>query len=187
MLNIYKYYDDAKSLPMYNELKIALPRLSHPSGWWYENYTKEDFKSVEHIIAKDPKLSYSYVSSVLHSRFPEAEPIIMKSPIAVDYARHIIKGRWLEAEPYIMKSPEHAYLYARDVLATDQKWMSKPGHENGRWPEAEPYIMKSPYHAYWYSMEIIDGRWPEAEPYIKAGDADGNYWWSEYKDFFGIE
>ena len=186
MLNIYEYHDDAKSLPLYNELKSALPRLSHPGGWMDGNYTKEDFKSVEHIIAKDPTLSYYYVSSVLHSRFPEAEPVIMTSPFAVDYASYIIKGRWPEAEPYIMKDPEHVYLYARKVLAKDQQWTSQPGCEHGRWPEAEPYIMKSPFTTYWYSIGIIDGRWPEAEPYIKAGH-DGKYWWGEYKEYFGIE
>ncbi len=187
MLNLYKFYDDPQSLPLYNELKSALPRLLHPSRWWDEHYTREDFKSVEHIIIRDPKTSYCYASSVLHSRFPEAEPIIMTSSLAVDYARYIIKGRWPQAEPDIMKAPDHAYLYARDILAHDQKWMSQTGHEGGRWPEAEPVIMKSPYHAYWYSLDIIDGRWPEAEPYIQAGAEEGGYWWGEYKDYFGVE
>jgi hypothetical protein len=186
MLNLYKYHDDAKSLSLYSELKSVLPRLLYPSKWWDENYTREDFKPVEHIIIRNPETSYYYASSVLHSRFPEAEPIIMKSPIAVDYARYIIKGRWEDAEPYIKKQPEHAYLYARDILATDPDWTKIKGHENGRWPEAEPYIMKSPYHAYWYSIDIIDGRWHEAEPYIKDSTEDGNYWWNEYKDYFGI-
>jgi hypothetical protein len=106
MLNIYDYYDDPQSLPLYNELKSALPRLLHPSRWWDEHYTREDFKSVEHIIIRDPKTSYYYASSVLHSRFPEAEPIIMTSSLAVDYAQYIIKGRWPEAEPYIQAGAE---------------------------------------------------------------------------------
>jgi hypothetical protein len=188
MLNLYKVFDNPTELPLYNELKSALPRLLHPSQWRDENYTREDFKPVEPIIIKNPETSYYYASGVLHSRFPEGEPIIMKSPvIAVDYARFIIAGRWEDAEPYIMKEPEPAYLYARDVLADDPDWTKIKGHENGRWPEAEPVIMKSPYYAYWYSIDVIGGRWTEAEPYIQAGTEDGNYWWGEYKDYFGIE
>jgi hypothetical protein len=82
-----------------------------------------------------------------------------------------------------MKSPEYAFIYAREILATDPQWTSQPGHENGRWPEAEPYIMKDPYDAYRYAKDIIGGRWPEAEPYIKRSPDD---WW-KYNRIFMVD
>jgi hypothetical protein len=116
MLNIYKYYDDPQSLPLYNELKSALPRLLHPSRWWDENYTREDFKPVEHIIIRNPETSYYYASSVLHSRFPEAEPYIMKdTSSAFIYAKDVIKGRWPEAEPYIKENERYWNWYRNEL------------------------------------------------------------------------
>ena len=179
MLNVYKYFDDAKSLPLYKEIGTKAHLLNF-RAWRYEKHTKEDFEPIIHIIARVPELSYHYAAEVSHSRFPEAEPVIMKSTSACHYAMYIIKGRWKEAEPYIMKFPEYAFLYAREILATDQQWTSQPGHENGRWPEAEPYIMKDPFNTYWYSIEIIRGRWPEAEPYIMKDPEYGQKYRNRY-------
>lgn len=183
MLNIYKYYDDYESLPMYTEIGGKI-RLLNPNFWKYEKPKPEDFKPIMHILLKSAKMCYYYASDVLHGRFPEGEPIIMKSPYtAFLYAKNIMKGRWPGAEPYIKKDADKAFRYASDILAKDPEWTNQPGHENGRWPEAEPYIMKSPYEVYYYSRDIIGGRWPEAEPYI----LDDNEYGQSYKQHFGIE
>lgn len=116
MLNIYNYYDDSKSLPLYNELEDKLNLLNNPSDWRWLQHNVKDFEPIKHIMLRSPKLIYYY-------------------------AHDIIKGRWPDAEPYIMKSPEYTYRYVRDILSNDKDWTSIKGYENGRWPEAEQYIM----------------------------------------------
>ena len=141
MLNVYKYYDDAKTLPKYKELNNVLPLLKKRSLWNPENAKK--LEPIKHIIMQNQGNAYEYARFVLKERWPEAEPIIMKNPdYAYRYARDVINGRWEEAEPYIMKDPTYAYCYARDVI-------------KGRWEEAEPYIKKDPQYAHWYAKNII--------------------------------
>jgi hypothetical protein len=123
-----------------------------------DNENVEDPKLLSLLLEPDPDdnihMVYTYINKVLKSRWPEAEPYIMKEPaLAFRYALNIIKGRWPEAEPYIMKDDFMSYEYARDII-------------KGRWPEAEPRIMKCAPLAYQYALDIIKGRWPEAEPYI---------------------
>ena len=118
----------------------------------------------EPVILKSAARAVQYASRIIGGRWPEAEPIIAKDPDAASsYAIHIIKGRWPEAEPAIATDAEEAYAYIRQILKR-------------RWPEAEPVIMKdvSPHEtdetawsvAVTYAVDYVKGRWLEAEPYI---------------------
>ena len=128
MLNIYKYFDEPKSLD------------------GIENYKQQLLSTGD-----APKLS-RFAIDVLRERWPDAEPIIMKHPYrALFYARDVIKGRWEEAEPYIMQDPGDAFGYVRDILSKDEEWTSQPGHEHGRWKEAEKYIIRDGF--WWKSYK----------------------------------
>lgn len=176
MLNIYKYYDDAKALPLYSKIVPALAVYKDMNEW--NPSMRRVLEPLEHLIAKDPKQAYNYAKHVIKGRWPEAEPFILKDVIAsFRYANGVLKCRWPEAEPLIIKDPYLAYEYARDILAKDKEWTSQPGHKNGRWPEAEPEIMKDPQRILLYARYVIKGRWSEAEPIIKADD----YYWERYK------
>lgn len=50
---------------------------------------------------KDPESIHKYAAYVLKARWPEAEPHIMKDPMASSYAIDVLNHRWREAEPYI--------------------------------------------------------------------------------------
>ena len=64
----------------------------------------------------DPESAYHYAKYVIKGKWPEAEPVIMKSAYwACLYAIDVIKGRWPEAEPIIMKDAKWACLYAQEV------------------------------------------------------------------------
>lgn len=77
-----------------------------------------------------PTFCLWYAVFVLNDRWPDAEPVILKSERAtIHYCNLIIKGRWYEAEHYIMKNPYFAFLYAEKVI-------------KDRWPEAEEFIKK---------------------------------------------
>lgn len=119
MLNVYNYYDDYKTLPLYNEIGTQF-HLLNPFSWEQDNRTKEDLEPVKHIILRSAQLICYYAVLILHARLPKCEPIIMKTPM-------------------------FAFVYASAILANDPEWCKIPGHENGRWPEAEPYIMNSMY------------------------------------------
>lgn len=63
---------------------------------------KEDRKEFEDLIHNIPSLAYMYAFRVLKTRWPRAEPHIIKcGKYAVLYAIYVIKDRWPEAEPYI--------------------------------------------------------------------------------------
>jgi len=99
-------------------------------------------------MMQTPELVYYYASDVIKSRWPEAEPYIMKDLLwAHYYARDIIKGRWPEAEPYIMKDSKVAYMYAKYVIQRS-------------WPEAEPYIQQDINYWINYQDYINDNKWP---------------------------
>ena len=67
-------------------------------------FSRDNYKSIEHIIKKQPHASYHYARYVINGRFKEAEPFIMNNLYCAHYyALNVIKGRWVEAEPYIMK------------------------------------------------------------------------------------
>ena len=114
---------------------------------------KQYLENINKKPSGDSRQDYEYAKDVIQGRWPEAEPIIMKSPYyAYRYAYYVIKGRWPEAESSIMKDPLYIYFYAKDVI--------------GRWPEAEKHIMKDPNIIINYARDVIKGRWPEAEPAI---------------------
>ena len=110
------------------------------------------------LNCEDQANTIEYIKEVIDGRWPEAEPILMKTEYAVYYAAKFIKGRWLEAEPYIIKNPILAYRYAEEVI-------------EGRGLEAEQAIMTDPECTIAYALEIIKGRWIEAEPFIKTSPA----------------
>lgn len=102
MLNVYKYFDDAKSLPHYNALNNKLELLNHVSIWDEYGYTKEDVEPLKSLILKSPRLCYYYAAYILKNKWPEGEPVILEDPKwAFMYARNILKRRWEEAEPII--------------------------------------------------------------------------------------
>lgn len=175
MLNIYKFYDDAISLPLYNELNNKLQILNRLSQYIDGTSDIDDAEEAEQefaynklspvisIIAKSPKLAAFYATYILKERWPEAEHVIAKNAEgALEYAMQILSARFLEAETYIKRLPSAAKQYAVSILAKDPKWP----HPRGRWPDAEPFIMKDPYFACRYAADVIGDRWPEAEPYI---------------------
>lgn len=109
-----------------------------------------------------------YAAFVLHDRWPEAEPFIVKDATsATIYATYVLGKRWPEAEPYIMTSAHAISSYADDVL-------------KGRWPEAEPKLLEDPLWATFYAVHVIKGRWPELESKLK-NDPDLKLAWDDYR------
>ena len=170
MLNVYKFYDNPKDLPLYDKLNGTIDLLME-STWWNPSMVGQ-LEPLMSIIIKSPEFAFTYVAFVMeYSRWPEGEPAIMKEArFAYAYARDVIKGRWHKAESIIMKNPMYAWLYARYVI-------------KGRWEEAEPVIMTRAESAYQYAKNILKSRWPEAEPYIQKKLND----WATYKEYFGIK
>jgi len=77
MINFYTFYN--KSGLDKEEYKPLICDL-------LEYYFSKDLRSIEHIIKKDSQLAFAY-------------------------AHHIIHGRWIEAEPYIMKDDHWWSIY----------------------------------------------------------------------------
>ena len=141
MLNVYRYFDDYKSLQGIEKYKQKLISSGNTEDMigFAKDVIKGRWDEAEPNIMKDPLDAYYYARDIIKGRWPQAEPVIIKAcPVA--YAKGIIKGRWIEAEPVIMQNPHNAAEYAEDVLSKDPEWCNIPGHENGRWPEAEPII-----------------------------------------------
>lgn len=190
MLNLYRYYDNARSLPMYNELNNKLHMLLRSSrNDWGVGITAEDLEPIVQIIKRSPIYAYDYAGKIIKGRWPDGENTIMRSPYdAYKYSLYRLRpdpqwqyksGRWPEAEPFIMKEPDVAANYAMDILANEPTWE----HKNGQWPDAESYIMQDPYAAYQYAMRVLKHRWLEAEPTIQQDE----WLWNEYKHKLGIE
>ena len=130
MLNIYNYYQDAKSLPLYNEISSQMKLLDNYHKTWGRTVFAKDLSLIKNIISVSPKYALQYAENIIKGRWPEAEPYIMKvTESAYFYAKYVIKGRWLEAEENIMKDPYFAAEYAKYILKE-------------RWLDAESYIMK---------------------------------------------
>ena len=112
------------------------------------------FKMAETAVIAEPASAASYAATVIHGRWPEAEPVIMKNAWAIlAYAEKVLEGRWPEAEEYIKTDPGMATQYAVSVI-------------EDRWPEAEEYIKTDPYTAASYASSLLGEPWPEAEPVI---------------------
>jgi hypothetical protein len=114
-----------------------------------------------------------YIDAVIKDRWPEAEPIIAKSPQMLPYAEKYVKGPWPEVESAIMRSnSENIFKYITNVLKAP-------------WPRFESAILKAlgklqPSTEQWrdvarlafkYSRDVKNGSWPEAEALL-AGDPD---------------
>ena len=180
-------------------------------------FSGKRWPEAEPIIAQDAKWSLEYASN-LGQRFPAGEEAILKSKdlsYVLNYAKHVIEGRWPEAEPIIAKSPYWSLEYARNIgrrfhagekailNSNNASWIVNYAQEviGGRWPEAEPIIVKdaraflsyasklklrlplgektilNSNNVHWmvsYAKYVIDGRWPEAEPFI-AKHAEASY------------
>jgi hypothetical protein len=121
-----------------------------------ESKKKEKKYSMTHLrrTSEDPKWNDKVRNHLLHNMSPAQ---------LAEYASTVLKSRWPEAEPSIIKDPVAAYLYTRDVLNTDS---FSNNTEMNRWPEAEPTIMKHPTAAALYATHILRARWEQAEPYI---------------------
>lgn len=75
MLNIYRFYNRSKSLPLYKELNQPLKLIDRMSEWG-NTITAQDLEPIKHIIMVSPELALYYSVGVLHERWPEAEPYI---------------------------------------------------------------------------------------------------------------
>jgi hypothetical protein len=170
-----RFTQDATIGKIYYELYGHLP-----------NNLAERVPEIETIIAQDPLAQANYAIKVIKGRWPEAEPNIIKHPLAAvtyaaaeigrwpeaepaiasdpqaafEYASRVIKGRWPEGEPAILTDGEMAFNYASRVV-------------RGRVPEMEPAILQNPMAAYNYASRVISGPWPEAESVI-ASDAEAS-------------
>jgi hypothetical protein len=196
MLNLYDYYEEPDTLPLYDTVFRSLHYIDAVHNWDVSVF-KRDLEPILGVIIKKPKLAFYYADTILKARWPECEKYLITSPTwSYQYAKYIIKGRWPEAEPIIATDPGHAVKYATQVI-------------RGRFPEAEPYILKgnTPFLVYDYAKYVINGpwpegehiilqdlyttmmyiiqvlkrRWPEAETHLK-----GTGYWSDYTDRFDI-
>lgn len=77
MLNLYNFYDKAKTLPLYKEMNRPL-KLIDDIPEWGSNITKQDLEPIKHIIMTSPELALYYAVGVMKARWPEAEQYIMK-------------------------------------------------------------------------------------------------------------
>lgn len=64
-----------------------------------------NYKNRIQEIKTNPEKAFFYSRDVMKTRWPEAEPYIMKHPAyACLYATDVLKKKWPEAEPYIKNS-----------------------------------------------------------------------------------
>jgi hypothetical protein len=179
MLNVYKKYDNPKTLTGYKELRpviVAINRLvKHPNR--LKPGDKEILLANTHlkIFASEVELAVYFATGIIDKRVPDLEGVIAKdSHDAFVYARDVLKCRWAdigkpEVEQTIMVAINDAVMYAKDVI-------------KGRWSDAEPYIMKNAYWSFMYARDVIKGRWSEAETTIER---DSHYW-GLYCNLFSI-
>ncbi|RWZ84369.1 MAG: hypothetical protein EO766_17265 [Hydrotalea sp. AMD] len=107
MINLYDYYSQPQELHEYKNRMYLVPMFA------FEEIKQgnKDPKLPE-TIKKDPEFAVLYAATIIHGRWPEAEPFIMKDPhFARYYATDIIKDRWPEAEPYIQQDSQQWLLY----------------------------------------------------------------------------
>jgi hypothetical protein len=117
MLNIYNYYEQPDSLPLYSTVNSALSYfdIDHVKTWGIK-LKVQDLEPIINIIQKDPEYAYQYAIRVLKHRWEEAEPYIMKNPnAAFRYSKFVMGARWEEAEP-IIKTSEMAWLQYRQYF-----------------------------------------------------------------------
>lgn len=117
MLNIYEYFDEPKSLSLYDKVNNSMGYLK-TSYAWGSSVTSDKLEPVLNVIKKSPELAYYYAKNIIEGRWPEGEPAIIKAPDwACMYARDIMHDRWIEAEP-VIKTDDYwrsGYEYDFDV------------------------------------------------------------------------
>ncbi len=63
---------------------------------------------------KDARAAAPYANLILHKRWPEAEPYIIKDPAwALYYSKNVLRKKWPEAEPIIKRNPMYWDRYKR--------------------------------------------------------------------------
>lgn len=111
-------------------------------------------------ILENPKAAAAFASTVLDSRWPEAEDIIKRDPDAAShYAIHVLKARWNDKQ-------------AEDIIATD-KWAAHRYMEKlvrSPWPAAEPVLAQNKDVALYYAKHGLGGKpFPLGEEAILQG------------------
>lgn len=161
---------------------------------------KTDFKIDENkIIEKqDPYLVIEYIREIKKSRFPAAEPMLLKSPeVAINYCAKYIKEPWKELEKEIEKTNTKMlyFNYIYDVIFPYYKKQSKDKNIRSiikqNYPLYEKKIMTGFYKkeivlpVYTYATEIIGGRWLEFEKMVEDEIKSTGYFQEDARyDFF---
>ena len=139
MLNIYKYYQDAKSLPLYNELGSHLKLLDNSNQWMPEDAKK--LEPIKHIIMQNATNAYKYAKNVLHSRWKEAEPYILKNTYTtVRYVQDIIKEPCPEIEHELTGTYASLY-YVNGLMGGDWSDFDGGKHAKNAWYHQDILIM----------------------------------------------
>lgn len=140
----------------YNQIR----RYSSTGPWSGSTEVKEFLKAALNVPSKAVEVAKQFLSRFSSlNRWPEAEPNIMKDPLAaVDYAVDVLKSRWKDAEPTIAKNAVAAnkYIQRLNFLYRDADDKSKVADlaefQNG-WPLAEPAIHKVAWVALDYTKK----------------------------------
>jgi hypothetical protein len=132
----------------------------------YISLLESRWPAAESVILKSPELILYYSQEAIKGRWEEAEHVLAAPGdhiyYTMRYAESVIGGRFYEAEPFILTDIGSAYRYAEIVI-------------KGRWPEAEALIMTNLKWAFEYAKHVIKGRWVEAEPLFKGSKYEKRY------------
>ena len=131
MLNIYKYFDDAKSLPLYTEIGIPFRLLAHIDQC--TPVDAEKLEPIKHIIMQNATNAYKYAKNVLQGRWKEAEPYILKNAYTtVRYVQDIIKEPCPEIEHELTGTYASLY-YVNNILGGDWSDFDGGKHAKNAW------------------------------------------------------
>ena len=158
MLDLYRYYDYASNLIGHDTQHLIMP----DKLWRFYCDHMEDLSDAEN-----------------RRRYPEYMKQIIKEPqIAYRYAKEKLTSRWPEAEPYIMKDPQYSVDYTINVINRDKH----PYRDKmERWDDAEPYILAGPVDYIWnYIQLVIKDVWPEAEERLRTSPSIWSWYQSSY-------
>lgn len=104
MINFYRYHKE---------------KLDLYSLYYHPLDTTRDCKyadEIMHIIKKDAECACLH-ARITDTRWPEAEPYIMKNPyFAYIYATYVMQERWLEAESMIESDDYWWMRYKKEFL-----------------------------------------------------------------------
>ena len=95
MFNFYEYYNK----PCLDNHELYSHQLENITDCIWVNIQYTECDNILHIIKKHPTDAYHYSYWVDYSRWPDAEPYILKNiPIAILYAINVMLERWPELE-----------------------------------------------------------------------------------------